>query len=149
MSTTVMTLHLAGLQLAQAELSAAGYQPDDAPLRILSNLIGKALAAPLPGWCGPLASKCYPDLALAHAQMVEAQRHFQAVMAREFPRGTPVRVNHYRGSYTGTVAWAGGHADDSRIEVRNDATGKMTGRYPLHDCEGQPEVEKLADGGEG
>lgn len=148
MTTQATFLHLVGLQLALSELQAAGYQPGDAPARILSNLIEVARRAELPGWCGPLASERYPDVAVAHAGMIEAQRHFQGVLSREFPRGTPVRVNHYQGSYTGTVAWAGGSADDSRIEVKNDATGKLSGRYPLHDCEGRLSVEKLV-GGEG
>lgn len=148
MTTQATFIHLVGLQLALAELQAAGYQPGDAPVRILSNLIEVARAAELPRWCGRLAAEHYPDVAVAHAGMIEAQRHFQGVLSREFPRGTPVRVNHYRGSYTGTVAWAGGSADDSRIEVKNDATGKLSGRYPLHDCEGRLEVEKLV-GGEG
>ncbi|HEY6612701.1 MAG TPA: hypothetical protein VIZ86_16425 [Pseudomonas sp.] len=90
-------------------------------------------------------SVLYPRLVELQAQKERADRHIHDEMTRTF-LGKRVRVNHHRGSYTGTVTQIYKRTGFSVI-VKNDTTGKTTERYPLsRDIHGRPEVELLAGG---
>lgn len=82
----------------------------------------------------------YPEITLLDAQWHYAARRRQEAVRRTF-MDKPVRVNHYRGTYTGVVV---GISYDGRVVVRNDRTGKTSARDPLGlDLNGRPQVELL------
>jgi hypothetical protein len=85
----------------------------------------------------------YPEIASLDAQYRAAYRRRQDALEAVFLEKR-VRVNHHRGSYTGRVIRIGRNCS---VIVQNDATGKMTERYPLgFDINGRPEVELLVGG---
>lgn len=60
----------------------------------------------------------------------EAENALVAIMLREYPIGSHVRVVHHRGEYTGTVA--GVDKFGVRVMVRNDRTGKVQKWWAAH-----------------
>lgn len=72
----------------------------------------------------------YPELAEAQDRIAEAEYAFQRALEQMFPVGTPVRINHPRGSYLAKVV--GVQAWDCRLLVENLRTGAQSYAYPGH-----------------
>lgn len=70
----------------------------------------------------------YPSLHLARTKIDEAEQAYDTEMARLFPPGTLVRVNHCRGTYFAEVV--GRDSGNRRLILSNNATGKRTYAYP-------------------
>lgn len=81
----------------------------------------------------------YPKVAAAADALRAAEKALVAAMQEQFPVGRRVLVIHYRGSYHGFVEQVDAH----RVYVSNEATGKVTGRYPLYDTNGLPSIRLL------
>ncbi|MCF6783362.1 hypothetical protein [Stutzerimonas stutzeri] len=81
----------------------------------------------------------YPKVAAAYDARRAAETALKEAMAKQFPKDARVLVIHHRGSYEGVVV----STDDVRVYVRNEVTGKTTGRYPLIDTGGLPSVQLL------
>lgn len=81
----------------------------------------------------------YPELAALDDALDAAKKALDDAVAAQFPVGARVLVRHARGEYFGTVTDSHG----SRVFVRNDATGKVSGRYPLMDERGMVSVTLL------
>ncbi|WP_443190947.1 hypothetical protein [Pseudomonas indica] len=76
--------------------------------------------------------KAYPEIASAYDAVRKAEEQLRDAMATRFPRGCRVFVLYHNGSHFGTVE----RTDEYRVYVRNEKTGKVTGRYPLIDQDG-------------
>lgn len=64
----------------------------------------------------------------AELDELTAQKKYSALLKRLLPRGTRVRINHWRGSYEATVD--GYDPRSHRIRVQNHKTGKFSYAYP-------------------
>lgn len=87
----------------------------------------------------------FPELGEAEAAIDEAERKYAVALARLFPVGTRVRINHWRGSFPAEVI--GIDSRERRLRVRNRMTGKDSYAYPglrlgLDESD-PPRVEKL------
>lgn len=70
----------------------------------------------------------FPSLSVIESEMDKIKMDYADEMRRIFPKGTPVRVNHWRGSYSAVVA--GYDPGRKCVMVTNINTGKHTYIYP-------------------